>query len=84
VQLFVFGWVAFEVPFLARHIAEIRRQDSKKQHFNIMYEVFVLVLDKEPTEVVPRIAQPLALIVLLPQSSLDISLSYINRCRAVI
>jgi hypothetical protein len=50
----------------------------------VLFFCFVLVRDMEPTEVVPRIAQPLAFIVFLPQSGLDISLSNIYRCRAII
>jgi len=41
----MFGWAAFEFSSLPSHIPKIRGENPKEQHFNIMYEVFVLMPD---------------------------------------
>jgi hypothetical protein len=58
------GAFALEVSSLPSHVAKIRRRYPEQRHFHAVHQV--PVLEDVPTEVVPGISPPLALIICRP------------------
>lgn len=73
--LLVCGTDAAKVPSLPGEVSEIQRQDSDQQNFYVVYQG--LVLDNVPTEVVPGIATPSA-VICDPQPLPNVSLSNVE------
>jgi hypothetical protein len=66
---------------LPGEVSEIERQNPNQEHFYIVYQA--LVLEDIPTETIPAISSPVALIR-VPKSLANISLPDIDGCRAVV
>ena len=70
-----------KVSSLPSHVPKIWRQYPEQEHFHVVYEVFVL--EDVPTEVIPGVLPPPAVMCGL-QSVPDISLADVNWRRAVV
>jgi hypothetical protein len=74
-------WSPIEMSALTSHVSKIRRKYPEQQHFHVMYQV--LVLEDVPAKMIPGISPSVAR-GCVPESLSNISLSDVNRCRAVI